>query len=89
MLVVVSITDLLGSIGVVGLTLFYIPQLVTAWRSPKLQGFNLPSWCILWIAVIALMTQSILLEIWTAAIANVVGSLATGGIVLRIIKGER
>jgi len=87
--VLLSIPNLLGIMGTIGLMLFYIPQLWTAWRTPKLEGFNLFSWCILLVAVIALMTQSILLNIWTAAIANMVGTIATSGMIVKIIIGGR
>ena len=81
-----GLINALGIVATVGLILFYIPQVITIYRAPKLSGFNLPAWFALWVAVVALTIQAGLLNIWTAMAANVPGSFAVGYIILQVIR---
>jgi len=43
------IADILGLLGAAGQILFYLPQLWTLWRTPRVEGFNIYAWCaLLW-----------------------------------------
>lgn len=79
----------LGLIATVGLTLFYIPQVITAFHAPVMRGFNIPAWIALWVAIVALVVQASLLGIWTAAAANVIGTFGVIYIIIQVLrKGE-
>lgn len=82
----IDLTTVLGLIATAGLTFFYIPQVITAFRAPTMQGFNIPAWAALWIAVVALVVQASLLGIWTAAAANVIGMFGILYIITQIIR---
>jgi len=68
--------DLLGLLGAAGLILFYLPQLWTLWRTPRVVGFNIYAWVALLVGVSALMLQLVYLQAWTGVTANAIAVLA-------------
>ena len=77
-----SVIDFLGYLGAVCLIAFYIPQLYSIWRAPRLEGFNLFAWCILGVAVASLATQLALLQVWSGVTANVI---AIGAVLFTVV----
>lgn len=69
-----------------GLFLFYIPQVITIHKSKVLQGFFLPAWIALWVAVVSLVVQSLIIGIWTAAAANIIGVGAIAYVIVQVIR---
>lgn len=69
-------TDILGWIGTVGLMGFYIPQLVSLMRAPRVEGFNIYAWCSLLVAVDALAFGALLIGWWAGAVANGISAVA-------------
>lgn len=82
----IDLTTALGLVATLGLTLFYIPQVITAHRASTMRGFNIPAWAALWVAVAALVVQASLLGIWTAAAANVVGMFGVLYIIIQVMR---
>ena len=80
------LASVLGIVASVGLTLFYIPQIVAVHNSPELKGFYLPAWVALLVAVTALTIQAGILGIWTAVSANTPAVLGTSYIITQIFR---
>jgi len=62
--------ELLGLIGSIGLMFFYLPQLYSLIRAPRVEGFNLFAWSCLFVAVTALAAGAALAGWWTGMVAN-------------------
>lgn len=81
-----DVPTILGLVATAGLTLFYIPQLWTAYRAPVMTGFNIPAWIALLVAVLALIAQGTMLGVWTLVSANAVAAGALLIIIAQIIR---
>ena len=81
-----NLVTLLGLAATVGLLLFYIPQVITIHKAKVLQGFFIPSWIALWVAVTALVVQASILGIWTAAVANIIGAIAIVYVIVQVLR---
>jgi len=68
--------DILGLLGAVGLVLFYLPQLWTLHRTPRVEGFNIYAWCASLMACLALGTGAGRLGWWFGCVANAVAAVA-------------
>lgn len=78
----------LGLVALLGLTLFYIPQVITIHRAKTLSGFSVPAWGCLLIACMAFSIQFWILGIWTAIAANIVGVFSVGYTLIQILRKQ-
>ncbi len=76
--------ELFGWIGFVLFQVFYVPQVVKVVRSRDASGLSLPSWIILWVALLLYLVYSIYRSDPVFTVGNAAG-LAQASVMLVLI----
>ncbi|MDO8491536.1 MAG: PQ-loop domain-containing transporter [Dehalococcoidia bacterium] len=77
--------ELFGWIGFVLFQVFYIPQVVKVIRSQDATGLSLPSWLILWVALLLYLVYSIYRRDPVFTVGNAAG-LVQASVMLFLIQ---
>ena len=77
--------ELFGWIGFVLFQVFYIPQVVKVIRSQDATGLSLPSWLILWVALLLYLVYSIYRRDPVFTVGNAAG-LVQASVMLFLIR---
>lgn len=83
------LVDALGLLGCIGLITFYIPQLVSVWRAPRLRGFNLLAWSCGLVGCAAIGIQMFFLQVWTTFALEVIAAAVTLETIRQVARKQR
>ena len=80
---------ILGTVASVCLVMFYIPQVIAMHRSKVLQGFSLPAWISLFVALVCLTVIGVLAGLWSLLAANLLSIAAVMYSIVQIARKGR